>query len=123
MCEIKEKEIEKVYSNWKKALIGNDVKFLDSLYSNDFTSISPAGISKNKSEALTRLGFKDIKYLMWSETNVAINIEGENAIVKSLQTLDIELYGLLLQINREIILTFETHNGKWLLKNLKENSD
>lgn len=117
-----EKEIEEVYSNWKKAVMSNDFGFLENLYSDNFTSTSPAGIIKNKSEVLTRLRFKDLRYLFWEDKNVLIDIKGENAILKSRQTLNIELYNLPIKIDREIMLTFVKPVNEWLLQNIKETS-
>lgn len=54
--------------------------------------------------------------------NVLIDIKGENAIVKSSQTLNIELYGLPIKTDREIMPTFEKLNAQWHLQNIKETS-
>lgn len=118
----KEQEIEEVYSNWKKAVMSTDLQFLENLLSDDFKSASAAGIIKNKSEVLTRLGFKDVKYLLWEDKDLSIDIKEDNAIVKSHQTLNIELYGLPIKIEREIILTLVNNDAKWYLRNIKETS-
>lgn len=119
---VENKEIEEIYSNWKKAVMTNDLQFLESLYSDDFTSTSPAGIIRNRAEVLTRLRFKDVQYLFWEDQNILIHIKEDDAILKSSQTLNIELYGLPIKIGREIMLTFKTRNGKWILKNISETS-
>ena len=118
----KEIEIGEVYSNWKKAVMTNDIQFLRNFYPDDFSSVNGCGITKNKSEVLTRLAFKDIVYLCWTDNEVIFDVWEENAILKSRQSLDVELYGLPLKINREIILTFEQWNSKWILKNIKETN-
>lgn len=123
MSVIKGKEIEEVYSDWKKALMCNDLAFLEQVYSDDFTLTNSTGIIKNKSEVLTRLGFKDIQYLFWEDKDVLIDIKGDNAILKSYQTLNIELYNLPIKIDRKIILTFEKRNDVWILKNIEESSN
>lgn len=117
-----EKEIEEVYSNWKKAVMTNDVRFLENLYTDDFTSTSSSGIIKNKSEVLTRLRFKDVQYLFWEDKNVLIDIKGKSAIVESRQTLNIQVYNLPIKMNRDIRLTFVKLLGGWLLENTHETS-
>ena len=116
------KEIEEIYSNWKKAVMTNDFQFLENLYSDDFTSTSPAGIIKNKSEVLTRLRFKDVQYLFWEDKNILIDIKGDDVILKSSHTLNIELYRLPIKIDREIMLTFKKLSGIWILRNITETS-
>ncbi|CAA9534911.1 MAG: hypothetical protein AVDCRST_MAG96-3828 [uncultured Segetibacter sp.] len=74
----------------------NNLEFLQDLYS-DFISFSPSGITKNKSEVLTRLATKDVRYLCWTDKDVLVEIKEENAILKSRQTSDVELYGLSLK--------------------------
>lgn len=117
-----EKEIEEVYSNWKRAVMVNDTKFLENLYTDDFTSTSPFGIIKNKSEVLTRLRFKELRYLFWEDKNVLIDIKGKNAIVKSRQTLNVQVYNLPVKIDRDILLTFVKFRNEWLLNNINETS-
>lgn len=99
-----------------------DFGFIEDLYSDDFISFKPGGITKNKSEVLTRLAFKDVKYLLWEDKDVVIEVKGQDAILKLRQTLNIELYGLPFKIDREIILTFEKISSKWILKNIKETT-
>lgn len=122
MSVTKEKEIEEVYSDWKKALMSNNLEYLKQVYSDDFVLTSSTGVTKNKSEVLTRLGFKDIKYLLWKDKDLLIDIKGDNAILKSSQTLHIELYNLPVKIDRRIMLTFENRNDIWILKNIEEAS-
>ena len=117
-----EKEIEELYSNWKKALMTNDLRFLENLYTDDFTSTSSGGIIKDKSEILTRLRFKDVQYLFWEDKNLLIEISGKNAIVKSLQTLHLQVYNLPIKIDRDIMLTFVKPDREWLLGNINETS-
>ncbi len=117
-----ENEIEEVYSNWKKAVMTNDLRFLENLYTDDFTSTSPAGIIKDKSEILTRLRFKDVQYLFWEDKNLLIDINGKNATVKSLQTLNLQVYNLPIKIDRDIRLTFVKPLGEWLLEDTHETS-
>lgn len=117
-----EKEIEEVYSNWKRAVMVNDTIFLENLYTDDFTSTSPLGIIKNKSEVLTRLRFKDIQYLFWEDKSVLIDIKEKSAIVKSRQTLNVHIYNLPVKIDRDIMLTFVKPYNEWLLGNINEAS-
>jgi hypothetical protein len=117
-----EKEMKEVYGRWKKAIMTNDLKFLENFYSDDFTSTTGAGIIKNKSEVLTRLRFKDVGYLTWEDKNILIDIKGDNAVLKSCQTLDIELYGLPIKIDREIMLTLYRGDNSWVLKDIREKS-
>lgn len=117
-----EKEIEEVYSNWKKAVMTNDLRFLENLYTDDFTSTSSGGIIKDKSEILTRLRFKDVQYLFWEDKNLLIDINGKNAIVKSRQTLNLQVYNLPIKIDRDIMLTFVKPGREWLLGNINETS-
>lgn len=117
-----EKEIEEVYSNWKKAVMTNDLRFLENLYTDDFTSTSPAGIIKDKAEILTRLRFKDLQYLSWEDKNLLIEINEKNATVKSRQTLNLQVYDLPIKIDRDIRLTFVKPLSKWLLENTNETS-
>lgn len=117
-----EKEIEEVYSNWKKAVMTNDVRFLENLYTDDFTSTSSGGIIKDKSEVLTMLRFKDVRYLYWEDKNLLIDINGKNATVKSCQTLHLQVYNLPIKIDRDIMLTFVKPGREWLLGNINETS-
>lgn len=117
-----EKEIKEVYSNWKKAVMTNDLRFLENLYTDDFTSTSSGGIIKDKSEILTRLSFKDVQYLYWEDKNLSIDINGKNAIVKSRQTLNLQVYNLPIKIDRDIMLTFVKPDREWLLGNINETS-
>ena len=115
-----EREIEEVYSNWKRAVMTNDTQFLENLYTDDFTLTSPSGIIKNKSEVLTRLRFKDVQYLFWEDKNVLIDIKGKNAVVESRQTLNIQVYNLPIKMDRNVRLTFVRPLGEWLLENAHE---
>lgn len=117
-----ETEIAEVYCNWKKAVMTNDLKYLQNLYPDDFCSITSAGLSKNKSEVLTRLAFKDVKYLCWADKDIIIEFKEENAIVKSSQSLSVELFGLPMKIDREIELLFERDEDKWILRNILETN-
>lgn len=102
--------------------MSNDVQFLDNLYSSDFVSLNPSGISKSKSEELTRLRFKDLQYLFWEDKNLSIHVAGEDVVLKSQQTLNIRVYNLPMKVDREITLTFRKDCSRWYVKNIKENS-
>lgn len=117
-----QQEINDVYSNWRTAVIENDVEFLKNLYCDDFALYnSSCGIFKNKSEELARLHFNDLKYLSWKDQNVLIESAGEEVIFKCQQKLNLTVFDLPIAIDREIVLTFVKVRSEWYIRNIKEN--
>jgi hypothetical protein len=101
-------------------LINSDVEFLRSFYCDEFVACNCLGIIKNKAEELARIRFGEVKYLAWEDKRVSIEICGAKAVVKSLQTVQAEVYQFPIKIDREVLLSFEKSNERWFLKKITE---
>jgi hypothetical protein len=118
-----QEEIKRVYEQWKNALVKTDVVALEKLYTDDFSWTNHMGITCNKPENLFKTKCGNVQYISWVDKDMRINVKNENAVLKAKEVLKILVYEQRISIVRNIVATFQLHNGKWLLAKIEERKN
>ena len=78
------KEIENLESQWRTALLRNDVATINRLLADDYLGINPNGTLETKADALAQQRSGTVKISSIEPDNVKIRVYGDTAVVTSL---------------------------------------
>jgi ketosteroid isomerase-like protein len=78
------KEIESLESQWRTALLQNDVAAFNRLLADDYLGINPNGTLETKADALAQQRSGTVKISSIEPDNVKIRVYGDTAVVTSL---------------------------------------
>jgi hypothetical protein len=78
------------------------------------------GITWNKPEYLFRLRSGNVRYVSWINKGIKIVIEYDNATLKAAEILNMLVYEQNVNTVRNIIASFQLHDGNWLLSKIEE---
>ncbi|MEP7141399.1 MAG: nuclear transport factor 2 family protein [Ferruginibacter sp.] len=113
-------EIENAYIFWKKAVIKADTALLDEVCTDGFSWTNNMGITRSKSEILSRTRSGNLQYLSWTDENMDINFQEENAILKSTQILKLKVFDQYINRKQHITVQFIKQNDSWRLATVGE---
>jgi len=82
------KEIENLESQWRTALVQNDVATFNRLLADDYLGINPNGTLETKADALAQQRSGTVKISTIEPDNVKIRVYGDTAVVTSLVDLE-----------------------------------
>jgi ketosteroid isomerase-like protein len=77
------KEIENLESQWRTALVQNDVATINRLLADDYLGINPNGTLETKADALAQQRSGTVKISSIAPDNVKIRVYGDTAVVTS----------------------------------------
>jgi ketosteroid isomerase-like protein len=77
------KEIENLESQWRTALVQNDVATINRLLADDYLGINPNGTLETKADALAQQRSGTVKISSIEPDNVKIRVYGDTAVVTS----------------------------------------
>src|ERR1700761_2156078 len=77
------KEIETLESQWRTALVQNDVATVNRLLADDYLGINPNGTLETKADALAQRRSGTVKISAIEPDNVKVRVYGDTAVVTS----------------------------------------
>jgi ketosteroid isomerase-like protein len=78
-----QKEIEMLETQWRQAVISNDVNQMDHLLADDYLGISATGTVETKAQALAQRKAGTVKISQLNLTDLKVRIYGDTAVVTS----------------------------------------
>jgi len=81
-------EIDQLEDRWRNAVLNSDAKALDSLLSDDYMAITPAGTLQSRDEALQNLRSRRVHITSLTISDRKVRFYGATAVVTSLATID-----------------------------------
>lgn len=77
------REIENLESQWRTALIENDVATVNRLLADDYLGINPNGTLETKADALAQRRSGTVKFSSIEPENLKVRVYGDTAVVTS----------------------------------------
>lgn len=81
-------EIDQLEDEWRNAAINSDAKAMDSLLSDDYMAITPAGTLQSRDEFLQNLRSHRVHFTSLTITDRKVRFYGATAVVTSLATIN-----------------------------------
>jgi ketosteroid isomerase-like protein len=79
-----EKEIRRLTNQWSKALLNQDAKALDRIFSDDFTLSTAGGSFRNKKEIIERVSSGDTVATLCDYSDAEVHVYGDTAITQGI---------------------------------------
>jgi ketosteroid isomerase-like protein len=81
-------EIDQLEDEWRSAAINSDAKAMDSLLSDDYMAITPAGTLQSRDETLQNLRSRRVHFTSLTITDRKVRFYGTTAVVTSRATIN-----------------------------------
>jgi ketosteroid isomerase-like protein len=81
-------EIDQLEDEWRTAILGGDVKTMDSLLADDYMAITAAGTLQSRDETLANLRSGRLHFTTLTITDRKVRFYGSTAVVTSLVTIE-----------------------------------
>ncbi len=110
-----EKAIAEAGNQLNQGLINRDIKLLDDLVAPELSYGHSSGTVEDKAAFLKAVGTGPVKYISINLTNQTIQVNGDNAITRHTQDLDLINNGTPTKLKIGNLLVWHKYNGKWKL--------
>jgi hypothetical protein len=110
-----EKAIAEAGNQLNQGLINRDVKLLDDLVAPELSYGHSSGAVEDKAAFLKAVATGPVKYISINLTNQTIQVNGDNAITRHTQDLDLVNNGTPTKLKIGNLLVWHKYNGKWKL--------
>ncbi len=112
---VDEKAIADAGNQLNQGLINRDVKGLDELVAPELSYGHSSGAIEDKAAFLKAVATGPVKYISINLTNQTIQVNGDNAITRHTQDLDLVNNGTPTKLKIGNLLVWHKYNGKWKL--------
>lgn len=110
-----EKAIAEAGNQLNQGLMNRDVKLLDDLAAPELSYGHSSGAVETKATFLEAVAKGPVRYLTINISNQTIQINGDNAITRHTQDLDLVNNGTPTKLKIGNLLVWRKYNGKWKL--------
>lgn len=110
-----EKAVAEAGSQLNQGLINRDIKLLDDLVAPELSYGHSSGNIETKTTFLEAVSKGPVRYLAINLTNQTIQVNGDNAITRHTQDLDLVNNGTPSKLKIGNMLVWHKYNGKWKL--------
>ena len=110
-----EKAVADAGNQLNQGLINRDIKLLDDLVANELSYGHSSGNVENKVAFLEAVSKGPVRYIAINLSNQTIQINGDNAITRHTQDLDLVNNGTPSKLKIGNLLVWHKYNGKWKL--------
>jgi ketosteroid isomerase-like protein len=110
-----EKAVADAGTQLNQGLINRDVKALDELVAPELSYGHSSGAVEDKAAFLKAVASGPVKYLAINVSNQTVQVNGDNAVTRQIQDLDLVNNGTPTKLKIGNLLVWRKYNGKWKL--------